>query len=184
MDHSDEPVSTISTRVKNLRARKRWTGAELGERMTRLGVPWDRSIVANLENGRRKSVSVSELLALSVALDTAPIHLLIPTTEGRYRITPELEQSTARARAWVRGDAPLPGTDTRIFRTEVPEDEFPDADLPESAVLENEVSRHLVAGMEAALETDLTPDDLADYVRRSFTMMRTLHRMKGGGDGE
>lgn len=122
MEHTPEawdPVDTVRRRVKELRGRKGWTGAELGERMTQLGVPWDRSIVANFENGRRQSVTVSEAFALALVFEVAPVNLLVPLDDRPYRITPERTEPSLEVRAWIRGQAPLPGMDPRLYFTEV-----------------------------------------------------------------
>ncbi|MDV9170945.1 helix-turn-helix transcriptional regulator [Streptomyces sp. W16] len=127
MDHTEnaaDPVATISARVKELRTRKGWTGADLGRQMTARGIRWDRSIVANLENGRRATVSVSELLALARVFDVAPVHLLVPVQEQPFRVAEDEVYPARRVRAWIRGESPLPGTDERIFRSEVPLDEL------------------------------------------------------------
>ncbi len=129
MDHTDGigPVPTISANVKRLRKRKEWTAKELGDRLSALGVPWDRSIVANLENGRRTTVSVVELLALALVLDVAPVHLLVPADAADsdlYQVAPESTASVGQVRAWIRGMAALPGTDGRTFWSEVPDHEF------------------------------------------------------------
>lgn len=57
------------------------TGAQLAERMTELGYPYTRATVANLENGRKNSVDVAELLALASCLDVPPAALLFQTHE-------------------------------------------------------------------------------------------------------
>ncbi|MGI5515275.1 helix-turn-helix domain-containing protein [Streptomyces sp. CA-106131] len=122
MEHSlepQDPVDTIRFRVKQLRGHRGWTGAELGERLTRLGVPWDRSIVANFEAGRRRTVSVTELMALSMVFDVAPVNLLVPLDNRPYKITPERTEGGDIVRAWVRGEDPLPGMDDRTFYTEI-----------------------------------------------------------------
>lgn len=136
MEHTEsvaDPVATISARVKQLRGRHGWTAQQLGERMTELGVPWDRSIVANLENGRRRTVSVVEWLALARALDVSPVHLLVePEGPGAdaskardpYQVTPTEAASKEDARAWIRGMTSLPGADLRIFYSEVPAEEW------------------------------------------------------------
>lgn len=92
--------------------------------MTNVGVRWDRSIVANLENGRRATVSVEELLALAYVLDVAPVHLVVPLDDGQFHVTPEWATNADRAREWFRGQHPLPSTDPRIFFSEVPLDEW------------------------------------------------------------
>ncbi len=123
MEHTPEawdPVDTVRRRVKELRGRKDWTGAELGKRLTELGVPWDRSIVANFENGRRRTVSVQELFALALVFDVAPVHLVIPLDDRPYRITPTRTEPSLETRDWFRGGRPLPGTDLRTFFSEVP----------------------------------------------------------------
>lgn len=135
---SDEmtPVRTIAARVEELRKRKGWNPAELGAELKSVGIRWDRFTVRNLENGKRQNVTVDELLALSRVLDVAPVHLLVPLeSETPYQVTPGGEgprgekappevRDAERVRMWVRGEAPLPSTDLRTFRTEVPLNEL------------------------------------------------------------
>jgi transcriptional regulator with XRE-family HTH domain len=57
------PVQTVARRVRELREKRRLSAAQLAERLQQVGLDWDRNIVANLENGRRASLGVDELLA-------------------------------------------------------------------------------------------------------------------------
>jgi len=120
----------IAQRMREVRDKRGLTGAELAERMTGLGVPWDRSIVANLENGRRQSVTVEELLALALILRAAPVHLIVPPddSDAPYQVTAAVTESRFRVRSWIRGLFPLerlPGVGAvRDFWAEVPDDEF------------------------------------------------------------
>lgn len=136
MTHGDRttraatPTQAAAQRMKELRVKRGLTAAQLAGRMTELGIPWDRSIVANLENGRRRSLSVDEMLGLAVALNVAPVHLLVPVDGDSepYHITPAVATSRFRARAWIRGLS-LPWrlpkvADSRQFYSEVPEEEF------------------------------------------------------------
>lgn len=114
------PVSAIARRVKELRNRHGWTAADLGERLATRGVKWDRFTVANLESGKRQNVNVVELLALADALATAPVNLLVPITDEPYQVTAgerERIENADAVREWVRGNKPLPGTDTEAQRT-------------------------------------------------------------------
>lgn len=116
------PTAVIAGRVRELRRRRGWTAADLGARLTEHGVPWNRSIVANFESGRRPDVSVRELLALAVVLDIAPVNLLVPLGSEPYQVTPDRTESADTVRAWVRGEQPLPGSTpegARTFYTEV-----------------------------------------------------------------
>lgn len=121
------PTQEVARRVKELRGKRRLTGAQLAERMTEAGIRCDRSIVANLEGGRRHTVSVAELLALALVLNVAPVHLLVDPDDGEagYQVTPAVTAGRASVRAWIRGNDPIdPDADLREFRSEVPKDEF------------------------------------------------------------
>ena len=51
---------------------------KLADRTAELGMPIPRSVLANLESGRRDTVSVAEVLVLAAALDVAPVELICP----------------------------------------------------------------------------------------------------------
>jgi transcriptional regulator with XRE-family HTH domain len=127
MTQSFDPQGVLAERVKTLRKRNGWSAQRLGEELTRYGVKWDRSIVANFESGRRASVSVVEWLALAYVLDVAPIHLLVPIdAEGGelYRVVPEeLDRPVYRVRDWIRGQMPVGKQDKRRYYSEVPANE-------------------------------------------------------------
>jgi hypothetical protein len=91
-----------------------------------VGIPWDRSIVASLELGRRATVSVEELFALAYVLSVAPVHLVVPPVDGddedpKIRVVPTLSVPPGLARDWLRGEMPL--GDPRIYFAEVPPEE-------------------------------------------------------------
>jgi transcriptional regulator with XRE-family HTH domain len=118
-------MDVVRARVKELRGRKGWSGTKLGEELDALGVPWNRSVVANFESGRRPAVSVQELLALALVLDVAPVNLLVPLDSEPYQVTPKKTepQDSVAVWLWMRGEKPLPGTETaaaRTFCAEVP----------------------------------------------------------------
>jgi transcriptional regulator with XRE-family HTH domain len=154
------PHRVIAERVKDIRRRRKMTAARLGEEMTKAGIPWDRSIVANLESGRRKSVSVEELLGLAYVLDVAPIHLIVPLDEGRYAVTPG--GHTARnhqVRAWIRGTHALEGhTDERYYFSEVPVEEW------------------TAAKIRAQVDA-LGPEDRADHEATKSAMLADVKRL-------
>lgn len=77
-------------------------------------MPFDKTVIANLETGRRRYVTVSELLALSRILGVAPIDLLVPKemTSENYEVTPEAAWSADDVRAWIAGEGFLSAPDT------------------------------------------------------------------------
>jgi transcriptional regulator with XRE-family HTH domain len=155
------PHKVIAERVREVRSSRGLTAARLAERMQETGISWDRSVVANLENGRRASVTVEELLALAFVLDVAPVHLVVPLTpDGWLAITPDASTTNEHARAWIRGNAALPGGDERKFFSEVPEDEW-----KRRVEQQQEFERQLA---EAGIITKVGPDgEVRDYDRES-----------------
>ncbi|MEU6705771.1 helix-turn-helix transcriptional regulator [Streptomyces wuyuanensis] len=119
MPHASTPVATIAERVRELRGRRGWSAAKLGEELSEHGVSWDRFAVANLEKGKRQTVTVQELLALAFVLDVAPVNLLVPLDDRAYQVTTDRTEDADTVRAWVRGEDPLPGRDERMFFAEV-----------------------------------------------------------------
>ncbi len=104
-------TSVVARRVRELREARGWSARELAERILDLGYKGlDRGVLANLETGRRESVTVDELAALALALDMTPPDLLEPPShDGPLAVTPSHEASAADVRAWWRGTRSLPG---------------------------------------------------------------------------
>lgn len=143
------PSGVVGARVREVRRLRDWTAAQLAERCADLGAPEiTSSVVTDLETGRRdkttgrrrRNITVDELLVLALALDVAPVHLIAPTypapgwgrQDGRndpndaqlYAVTSTQEVPVYRVRSWVRGERPLPGTDARLYFTQIPSHEF------------------------------------------------------------
>lgn len=63
-------------------------------------VPMSRAVIANIENGRKKDVTVDEMLALSWALDIPPVALALPLDQPNVFLeTAQGESRTETARA-------------------------------------------------------------------------------------
>lgn len=132
------PHRVIAERMKDLRKKRGWSAAHLASEMKKAGIPWDRSIVASFELGRRASVTVEEFLALAYVLSVAPVHLLVPPVnaddETPYQLAPDAPPIAApHARNWIRGLNPA-GTDQRVYFDEVPDTEWTPAaaELPDT----------------------------------------------------
>lgn len=102
------PTQLVIRRLYELRKSKGLSGAAVAERMTQLGVHWDRNTVAKLESGRRVSINVDELLALAYALGESPLALLLPGAPSPYHVTPTVQLTMADVYMWLIGDLELP----------------------------------------------------------------------------
>ncbi len=91
---------------------------ELADRVQALGGRLDRAAISKIESLSR-NVSLDEALLLAAALDVAPVHLFFPLNdEAEVEVAPGLKPvRTAVARAWFRGQAPLPGRNEQTYRS-------------------------------------------------------------------
>lgn len=124
------PRTAVASAVAELRKRMDWTAEDLARECAQLGMPsLNRSVIANIESGRRKYISVDEMCCLAYALDVAPVHLLVPTGVNEpapdyYACTPEVLMPAKDARQWIRGELAPPGSDPRRYFSNVPAEEF------------------------------------------------------------
>lgn len=118
-DEDNKPpgmTGIVISRMRSLREGKGWSARQLGDEMTKAGVPWDRSIVNNLEIGRRKNVTVEELFALAFVLEVSPLYLL-DLEDGAstpYPVTPRHQIAKREVRHWVRF-AGEDGSELKVF---------------------------------------------------------------------
>lgn len=87
-----------------MRKDRGWSAQRLADEMKATGIPWERSVVANIENGRRPTVSVSELLALGVILNVSPLALLLPQRADEiFEVAAGIEESAEQVALWILG---------------------------------------------------------------------------------
>ncbi|MFD4908328.1 helix-turn-helix domain-containing protein [Kitasatospora purpeofusca] len=108
MTQTDWP-SKVTARVADaLRARRKELGLsaqDVTDACAALGYPIPRTVIANLESGRRASVDVAELLILAEVLGVPPITMLFPLgTAPTIEVLPGRDVSMWDAVAWVTGE--------------------------------------------------------------------------------
>lgn len=71
------PVSAeVIAKLRMLRKIQKVSAQMLADRMTELGYPIQRTVIANLENGRRSEVSIDHVVVAARALGTTVVALL------------------------------------------------------------------------------------------------------------
>ena len=71
------PVSAeVIAKLRTLRKIQKVSAQMLADRMTELGYPIQRTVIANLENGRRSEVSIDHVVGAARALGTTVLALL------------------------------------------------------------------------------------------------------------
>lgn len=123
---TQSPHRVIAERIKELRKARGWSAQTLADAMTKAGVPWDRSVVANFESGRRASVSLEEVFALAYVLDVAPVNLMTSTDLGAppCGVVEGVVASADDVREWIRGRKPLGGQDVDTYFSKVAGSDF------------------------------------------------------------
>lgn len=101
--------------IAHHRDRRGLNHTDLVERVSALGVEMQRTTLINIEQGRRKAISVPEIYAFAYALQIPPILLLVPLGNvDEVEILRGKNVAPWVATRWVRGDgvldAPIDGS--------------------------------------------------------------------------
>jgi transcriptional regulator with XRE-family HTH domain len=101
-------TGVVADEIRRLRAERRMSAQQLADRCEQLGLTIPRPVLSNLENGRRESVSIAELLILARALEVSPILLVAPVgRQERIEISPGRSAATWDVFQWFVGEARL-----------------------------------------------------------------------------
>jgi transcriptional regulator with XRE-family HTH domain len=150
-------ADVLADNVRDLRVLRRQTQEQLATNMRRLTQDtWSAVTVSDVEHAKR-TVSVDELVALALILDTSVVDLLDPTgVEGRHTAPVDIGTNghvgAAGLRAWLRGVirvhaagpasytvTPVPGRDDEYDA--VMTDDWMTAVRPEPLVLPDEKTK-------------------------------------------
>ena len=116
--HEDTPEAwatevnrSIAAQIREWRKNRRLSAQQLSERCARIGYAIPRNIIANIETGRRGTISVVEVLALAMALNVPPTLLLFPVGRTPVMHTAPLRDTRpGYAIKWFAGEVrPQPG---------------------------------------------------------------------------
>ncbi|MBF4568512.1 helix-turn-helix transcriptional regulator [Plantibacter sp. VKM Ac-2880] len=105
-------AAQVGQRVKAARESRvpRMSAQSLADSTVRLGHEVKRSVISNLESGRRGTVTLADVLVLAYALDVPPMLLMTPLgTDDACEVLPGRMESTWDAVEWISGHDPLPG---------------------------------------------------------------------------
>jgi transcriptional regulator with XRE-family HTH domain len=108
---ADEPTAwaenatrKIAYEIKRWRKRRGLSAQHLSDLTRDLGHRVPRTVIANLESGRRDSVSVPELLVIAAALNVPPVLFIAPVGHvNTVEILPQIKVSAWQTRGWILG---------------------------------------------------------------------------------
>ncbi|APE35919.1 hypothetical protein BOX37_20440 [Nocardia mangyaensis] len=102
-----EMAARIGQAVKALREGRtpKLSAAKLAEATEKCGYAMTKAQISDLELGRKKTVTVPELVALGLALGVPPAQLLYPELpDGKVEVWPGVESSSIEALQWFSGE--------------------------------------------------------------------------------
>lgn len=103
-DWSTRLAQSIAREVRRHRQEQGLSAQQLSDRCAELGVPIQRTVLANMESGRRTTVTVAEVLVLAAALGVAPGQLMFPVGfQEKVEMLPNQEREPMAALDWVSG---------------------------------------------------------------------------------
>ena len=99
----DEVASRIGREVAKLRGER--SGQWLSDQTAAVGKRISKASISEIENGKRKSVSVADLMVLAAALEVPPIVLLFPgIPDGNLEVLPGRDTDAWSAVEWFVGE--------------------------------------------------------------------------------
>jgi transcriptional regulator with XRE-family HTH domain len=103
---------TIAGQVKSYRRMRGLSAQQLADACASLGHPIQRSVLANLESGRRATVSIADLVVLSKALGVPPILLIYPVgAVAAVEVLPAEFRHPWSTLKWFVGESAYPAED-------------------------------------------------------------------------
>ncbi|WP_161894964.1 helix-turn-helix domain-containing protein [Gordonia spumicola] len=103
---AESTVERVAASVR--RARGKRSAAWLSDQTATLGHPISRTVISDLENGRKRSLDVGELIVIAAALGVPPISLLYPEIpDGVVEALPNWPTTSWDALRWFTGEARL-----------------------------------------------------------------------------
>ncbi|NKU46801.1 hypothetical protein GS897_20775 [Rhodococcus hoagii] len=99
---SDRITSTVVGAIQARRVELGLSFQDLARLCTDYGYPTLRTTLANLEHGRRKTISLHEVFVIAKALKVAPIDLMAPIGV-EVEALPDEPFSGTEARDWITG---------------------------------------------------------------------------------
>lgn len=105
-DWSARVLRTVAGEVRRHRITRGMSHQQLADECARLGHPrLQRAVINNLENGRKRDVSVADVLVLAAALEVAPAALVFPAGyAAEVEYLPGQTADPLQAADWFAGE--------------------------------------------------------------------------------
>ncbi|MGY4917489.1 helix-turn-helix domain-containing protein [Streptomyces sp. 900116325] len=155
-------AAVVAGELRRYREMRGLSAQQLADACARKGMPIQRSVIANFENGRRTSIGVAELLMFAAVLEVPPVVLMFPVGyETSTEYMPNEFADPYMAAMWVSGENAPVGEDDNYSATPLT------------------LGRYLVLSCEAVLQTR---DQLEIARRKAEEEAESLRRVEAEYD--
>jgi transcriptional regulator with XRE-family HTH domain len=187
----DRPSDVFAAQMKLQRERKGWTQKQLAARLGQLGFPVHQTTIGKWEAHERR-ITLDEALAISVALDVAPSHMIAGSFLRSKIDSPGIALSaktppvsTRLMRTWIQGLQPLWGQDEKRYFTEVSPDEWRATRLAGMSELLRSVQKlaEAWADDDRELAAEITEEITDELERQRRALGRELGRPRHAAEG-
>lgn len=180
LDEDSTPTAHFAKQVRRHRARLGWSQPQLAKQCQAVGLKWDRSVIANVEAGRRTAVGIHEVMALGRVFGVPPMLLVLPVgTQEMVEVLPGQLVDPWTAAQWFMGDVGAENFDPDS-RLTGDLDEWRAATAP--LHLSREHDRLKAEYLGTLIETQFTeddPDSHARLQRDAGLFLRDLRSVRG-----
>jgi transcriptional regulator with XRE-family HTH domain len=158
-------TAMIAREIRRHRDRRKLSAQQLADLTAEFGMPIPRNVLANLESGRRDTITVAEVLVLAAVLGVSPMELICPAGyDDEIELLPARKMDPLQASRWIDGELVLDVTGpTADFRPPAAGERSGIALLEHHAALLDEFGGHEAAVIRG--ERDL------DAARANYTMI-------------
>lgn len=108
MTWEQDTIDRVGRQLAKSRKARKLSAQALADLTAELGYPIGRATISEYENGRRKSMTVCELLILAAALNIPPVYLLYgdQLADGEVEVVPGRKKPADHALLWAAGELP------------------------------------------------------------------------------
>lgn len=119
-DWSARLALSVAREVRRHRQAKGMSAQQLSDRCAAIGMPIQRSVLANLESGRRTTVTIAEIIILAAALEVPALALVFPAGyEKTFEGLPGKSGGTYEWAFWFTGEEALPYEESEDIEKEL-----------------------------------------------------------------
>jgi transcriptional regulator with XRE-family HTH domain len=128
---NDKPSDLFAGKLRDLREARGWSQRDFADELKRLGAPMDRAIIARIETGEGRKISLDEAILFAAALRSSLENMIVPSdmfdrpgAPRTIKIASKLTPPARDVRNWLKGMQPLRPEDRGAWLKAMPDNDL------------------------------------------------------------